>query len=246
MKILSTKYDSSVENSRPKQYSLAKLLEATKNKTEIYDSSLSAMYADLGTLTIPGIANSIPWLTYLNTIIIVIVLAKVFKCPNPFPFVYSANLQNAKAVLTPTMVDTYLDFIVTICLILLLIIAITYVCKRPRKIIQTSTTLRITLFSENEEIGLQLGRTVYSIDTASKLISENMDEKPILTLGKKLNINWQGYVLRTEEGDFELPNCIRVMPWQQHSLRTIIPSLIMIQVTAITASEDALSWQIFY
>jgi hypothetical protein len=73
-----------------------------------------------------------------------------------------------------------------------------------------------------------------------------MDEKPILTLGKKLNINWQGYVLRTEEGDFELPNCIRVMPWQQHSLRTIIPSLIMIQVTAITASEDALSWQIFY
>jgi hypothetical protein len=73
-----------------------------------------------------------------------------------------------------------------------------------------------------------------------------MDEKPILTLGKKLNINWQGYVLRTEEGDFKLPNCIRVMPWQQHLLRTIIPSLIMIQVTAITASEDAISWQIFY
>jgi hypothetical protein len=33
LKILSTKYDSSVENSRPKQYSLNKLLEATKNKT---------------------------------------------------------------------------------------------------------------------------------------------------------------------------------------------------------------------
>jgi hypothetical protein len=253
MKILSTKYDSSVENSKPKQYSLAKLLEATKNKTEIYDSSLSAMYADLGTLTIPGVANSIPWLTYLNTIIIVIVLVKVFKCPNPFPFVYSANLQNAKAVPTPTMgtpilqqVDTYLDSIVTICLILLLIIAIAYVYKRPRKVIQTSTILRITLFSENEEIGLQLGKTLYNIDRASRLVSENMDEKPIFTLGKKLNINWQGYVLRTEEGDFELPNCIRVMPWQQHSLRTIIPSLVMIQVTAITAPEDALSWQIFY
>jgi hypothetical protein len=32
MEILSTKYDSSVENSKPKQYSLAKLLEATKPK----------------------------------------------------------------------------------------------------------------------------------------------------------------------------------------------------------------------
>jgi hypothetical protein len=149
---------------------------------------------------------------------------------------------------TPTLqqVDTYLDSIVTICLILLLIIAITYVYKRPRKVIQTSTTLRITLFSENEEIGLQLGKSLYKIDRASKLISENMDEKPILTLGKKLNINWQGYVLRTEEGDFELPNCIQVMPWQQHSLRTIIPTVIMIQVTALTASEDTLSWQIFY
>jgi hypothetical protein len=149
---------------------------------------------------------------------------------------------------TPTLqqVDTYLDSIVAICLILLLIIAITYVYKRPRKVIQTSTTLRITLFSENEEIGLQLGKTLYKIDRTSKLISENTDEKPKLTLGKKLNINWQGYVLRTEEGDFELPNCIRVMPWQQHSLRTIIPTLIMIQVTSITASEDNLSWQIFY
>jgi hypothetical protein len=149
---------------------------------------------------------------------------------------------------TPSLqqVDTYLDSIVTICPILLLILAITYIYKRPRKVIQTSTILRIILFSEDGEMGLPLGKTLFKIDRASKLISENMTEKPKLTLGKKLNINWQGYVLRTEEGDFELPNCIRVMPWQQHSLRTIIPTLIMIQVTAITATEDTLSWQIFY
>jgi hypothetical protein len=182
------------------------------------------MYADLGTLTIPGIANSIPWLTYLNTIIIVIVLVKVFKCPNPFPFVYSANLQNVKAVPTPTMgipslqhVDTYLDSIVTICLILLLIIVIIYLYKRPRKIIQTSTILKIILFSEEGEIGLPLGKTLYKIDTSSKLISENLAEKPKLTQGKKLNIDWQDYVLRTEEGDFELPNCIRVTAFSKNN-----------------------------
>jgi hypothetical protein len=84
--ILSTKYDASVENAKPKQYSLAKLLEATKNKSNIYDNSLSAMYANLGSLTYPGIANSIPWLTYLNTLIIIVILVKVFQCPNPFPF----------------------------------------------------------------------------------------------------------------------------------------------------------------
>jgi hypothetical protein len=235
IRILSTRYDSSVENSKPKQYSLTKLLEATKNKTEIYDSSLSAMYADLGTLTIPGIANSIPWLTYLNTIVITIVLIKVFKCPNPFPFVYSANLQSTKAMPTSTMgmpslqqVDTYLDSVVTICVVLLLIMVVIYFCKRPREIVQTSTLLKIILFSEEEEIGLPLGKTLYKIDMSSRLTSENMEEKPILTLGKKLNINWQGYVLRTEEGDFELPNYIRVMPWQQRSLRTIIPKLIIV------------------
>jgi hypothetical protein len=232
---------------------LAKLLEATKNKTEIYDSSLSAMYADLGTLTIPGIANSIPWLTYLNTIVLVIVLVKIFQCPNPFPFVYSANLQNAKAMPTSTMgipslqqVDTYLDSVVTICLVLLLIIVVIYFCKKPREIVRNNTLLKIILLSEEEEIGLPLGKTLYKIDTSSHLTSENMEEKPILTLGKKLDINWRGYVLRTEEGDFELPNYIRIMPWQQRSLRTIIPKLIIVQVVATTVTGDTLSWQIFY
>jgi hypothetical protein len=112
--------------------------------------------------------------------------------------------------------------------------------------VQTSTLLKIILFSEEEEIGLPLGKTLYKIDMSSKLISETMEEKPILTLGKKLDINWQGYVLRTEEGDFELPNYIRVMPWQQRSLRTIIPKLIIIQVIATTVTGDTLSWQIFY
>jgi hypothetical protein len=121
-----------------------------------------------------------------------------------------------------------------------------YFCRKPREIVQNSTLLKITLFSEEEEIGLPLGKTLYKIDMSSKLTSENMEEKPILTLGKKLDINWKGYVLRTEEGDFELPNYIRVMPWQQRSLRTIIPKLIIIQVVATTVTGDTLSWQIFY
>jgi hypothetical protein len=45
------------------------------------------------------------------------------------------------------------------------------------------------LFSEEEEIGLPLGKTPYKIDMSSKLTSENTEEKPKLTLGKKLNIN---------------------------------------------------------
>jgi cbb3-type cytochrome oxidase subunit 3 len=149
---------------------------------------------------------------------------------------------------TPSLqqVDTYLDSIVTICLVLLLIIVIVYIYKKPRKIVQTSTILKIILFLDDREIGLPLGKTLFKIDRTSQLTSENVSEKPILTLGQKLNINWQGYVLRTEEGDFELHNYITVMPWQQLSLRNIIPTLVMIQITAITATEDTLSWEIFY
>jgi cbb3-type cytochrome oxidase subunit 3 len=164
------------------------------------------MYADLGTLTIPSIANSMPWLTYLNTNIIIVILIKIFKCLNPYPFVYSANLQSTKALPTPTMgtpslqqVDTYLDSIVTICLILLLIIVIAYIYKKPRKIIQTSTILKIILFSDNREIGLPLGKTLFKIDRTSQLTSENISEKPILTLRQKLNINWQGHVLKRKK-----------------------------------------------
>jgi hypothetical protein len=143
-------------------------------------------------------------------------------------------------------VDIYLDCVITLCLILLLIIVLIYACKTPKKVIQTSTTLKLILFSDEGEIVLQLGKTVFNIDRTSELRSENPTDKPILTLGRKLTIDWKGYALRTEEGEYELPNKLKIMPWQLNSLRSIIPTLAMIQITAFTASDETLSWQIFY
>jgi hypothetical protein len=149
---------------------------------------------------------------------------------------------------TPNLykVDIYLDWVITICLILLLIIVLIYACKTPKKVIQTSTTLKLILFSDEGEIVLQLGKTVFNIDGTSELRSENPTVKPILTLGRKLTIDWKGYALRTEEGEYELPTNLKIMPWQLNSLRSIIPTLAMIQITAFTASDETLSWQIFY
>jgi hypothetical protein len=167
--------------------------------------------------------------------------------------VYSASLQGAKALPlpctedpSPHRINIYLDIIVTVCLIILLVLAVGYACKQRKKVIQTHTILKLILISDEGEIVLQLGKTVCHIDRTSDLKSDKPEDKPILTLGHKLTIDWKGYAIRTEEGDYELPTKLKIMPWQQNTLRSIIPTLAMMQITALTSNDDTLSWQIFF
>jgi hypothetical protein len=83
IEILEAQYDSSIEHDKPKEYALNKLIEAAKN-----DSDLSTLYDKLGTLKHPIVSNTIPWLTYLISIVLAILLFRIIKLPRLFPLIY--------------------------------------------------------------------------------------------------------------------------------------------------------------
>jgi hypothetical protein len=212
IKILSTKYDNSIENDKLKQYSLNKLIEASNNNTPVYDSDLSVLYSNLGTLTHPFISNSIPSLTYLNSIVIAILLIKMLKIPNPFLLIYSPNLPTttAKSIDSSCLeihpvkqADIHLDFIVTICLIILIIAVIRLACKKRKHSVNNSTTFKLTLISPKGEIILDFGKTLCAINKTTMLYSDTPDYKPTFTLSHKLEIDWQKFVLKTGEGKYK-------------------------------------------
>jgi hypothetical protein len=252
--ILSTKYDNSVENDKTKQYSLNKLIEASNNNTPVYDNDLSALYSNLGTLTHPFISNSIPWLTYLNSIIIAVILIRTLKLPNPFPLIYSPNLPKATAksidsscleIHPVKQADIYLDFIVTICLIILIVAVIRLACKKRKHSVNNSTTFKLTLISPKGEIILDFGKTLCAINKTTMLYSDTPDCKPTFALSHKLEIDWQKYLLKTGEGKYKLPVEVKLLPWQITTLREIIPELTLIQISAVNNLGEPLSWQIF-
>jgi hypothetical protein len=61
------------------------------NDSKAYNDEVSAMAANLGYMAHPTISGSVPWLTYLNTFIIILILIYIILC-NIFTGVATASI----------------------------------------------------------------------------------------------------------------------------------------------------------
>jgi hypothetical protein len=183
-KLLSVEFQNSMENDKPKQYSLKKLIQAAKNKTIVYDDEISAMYAKLGFMTTPTVSSTLPWLTYINSIIIAYLVFRIipfhkFKIAKIVTAIAAAT--KASVIYSPptspqpppiatqlsTEIALWLDVATVIALLLVIILLCCYLWRKIRH--ANKTMFEITFFAGSDEISLDLGRSAYKVDEDSEL-----------------------------------------------------------------------------
>jgi hypothetical protein len=101
--VLSQEFAKSVANDASQRYSLKKLMETARNDNIAYNNEISAMYANLGYITNPLISNSVPWMTYLNSVLIIGIIIFLIPC-NRVPTVATAS---AATSMTPVQTKAF-------------------------------------------------------------------------------------------------------------------------------------------
>jgi hypothetical protein len=250
LQLVSSQFDQSVARDKPKEYALSKLIAATKNKTIAYDDEVTMLSSNLGYLQNTVISNSIPWLTYVNSLILIVVLFRIFPCaglltvttPNIPPV--SADPVVYSGLLTSTTL--FLDFILVTCAILALLLYFWKICCKSRLKRFNQTAFKITLFAGEDEISFDLGQSAFKLTTDAELHSNTPGDLPQIVAAMTLVVDWRGYALRNTKITFNLPTSASVKPWQLLILKKILPNLRVLQITAFSGPQEPLSWSIFY
>jgi hypothetical protein len=253
--VLSQEFAKSVANDAPQRYSLKKLMATARNDNIAYNNEISAMSANLGYITNPLISNSIPWMTYVNTVLIIGIIIFLIPC-NKMPTVatigattsmlpvqtraFSIAQQDSIAIATLT-----LDFALTICIIVGIVLYLWKFCYKDKKNRLIKTIFQLTLYAGEDEVSLELGKTAFKVTEATDFVSPDA-LLPRITVSLSMIIDWQNYVLQTNKSQFHLPTIVKLKPWQLPLLHRVVPKLKALQLTALCDGHQIQSWTLFY
>jgi ABC-type multidrug transport system fused ATPase/permease subunit len=236
--ILSALFSQSVANDKPKQYSLKKLIEAASNDSKAYKDEVSVMAANLGFMANPTVSGSVPWLTYLNTLIIILILIYIIPC-NRFTGVATASMLPVQAHAfsdiqeeTVTSISLILAFIVTGCILVAFIIYFWKNCCREKSNTLKKTSFHLTLYAGEDEISIDIGKSAFRVTDNTNLVSSTPEVLPIIRVSLSMFIDWHEYVLQGDRSQFHVPSLIKLKPWQLPLLYRIVPKLRVLQVSA--------------
>jgi hypothetical protein len=151
LQLVSSQFENSVARDKHKEYALSKIIAATKNKTIAYDDEITMLSSNLGFLQNSFVSNSIPWITYLNSVILIIVLFRIFPCAGLF----TVTTQNTPTVSADpvlysgllTSTTLFLDLILVTCAELALLLYFWKLCCKSRIKRYRQTAFKITLFN---------------------------------------------------------------------------------------------------
>jgi hypothetical protein len=249
--ILSAEFTQSVANDKPKQYSLKKLIEAASNDSKAYNDEVSVMAANLGYMANPTISGSVPWLTYLNSLIIIVIVIYIIPC-NRFTGVATATMLPAHAHAfsdiqeeTVTSISLILAFIVTGCVLVAFIIYFWRNCCKQKSHSHLQTSFQLTLYAGEDEISIDIGKSAFRVTDNTNLASPTPDKLPLIRVSLSMFVDWNDYVLQGDRSQFHLPTLIKLRPWQLPLLYRIVPKLRVLQVSAYTGTQSH-SWTLFY
>jgi hypothetical protein len=254
--VLSQEFAKSVANDAPQRYSLKKLMATARNDNIAYNNEITAMSANLGYITNPIVSNSIPWMTYINTFLIIGIIIFLVPC-NKVPTVATASTaasmlpMSTKAFSiaqqdTVTVMNLTLDFALTICIIAIVTLYLWKVCYKDRKNKLIKTVFQLTLYAGEDEISLELGKSAFKVTDTTEFTSPNTTLLPKISVSLSMIIDWQNYVLQTNKSQFNLPTIIKLKPWHLPLLHRVVPNLKALQLTALCAGQQIQSWTIFY
>jgi hypothetical protein len=231
-------------------------METARNDNIAYNNEISAMSANLGYITNPLISNSIPWMTYLNSILILGIIIFLIPC-NKMPTVATAGTAASMLPMQTrafsiaqqdaiTTINLTLDFALTVCIIVGVVILLWKFCYRERKNKLSKTLFQLTLYAGEDEISLELGKSAFKITDTTEFISPASETLPKITVSLSMIIDWQNYVLQTNKSQFHLPNIIKLKPWQLPLLHRVVPQLKALQLTALCDGHQIQSWTLFF
>jgi hypothetical protein len=254
--VLKQEFAKSVASDAPQRYSLKKLMQTARNDNIAYNNEISAMSANLGYITNPLISNSVPWITYLNTVLIVGIIIFLVPC-NKMPTVATAG---ATASMLPTQIRAFslaqqdtiavmtltLDFVLTICIIAGIVLYLWKFCCKDRRTKLIKTIFQITLYAGEDEVSLELGKSAFKVTEATDLVSPDNALLPRITVSLSMIIDWHNYVLQNNSSQFHLPTIVKLKPWQLPLLHRVVPKLKALQLTALCDGHQIQSWTLFY
>jgi hypothetical protein len=139
-----------------------------------------------------------------------------------------------------------LDFALTACIIVGVVILLSKFCYRERKSKLSKTLFQLTLYAGEDEISLELGKSAFKITDTTEFISPTSDLVPKITVSLSMIIDWQNYVLQTNKSQFHLPTIIKLKPWQLPLLYRVVLQLKALQLTALSDGHQIQSWTLFY
>jgi hypothetical protein len=190
--VLSQEFAKRVANDAPRRYSLKKLMETARNDNIAYKNEISAMSANLGYITNPLISNSIPWMTYVNSVLIIGIIIFLIPC-NKLPTVATTSATAAMLPMqtrafsiaqqdTITSINLIVEFALTTCIIVGVIVLFWKFCYRERKNKLSKTLFQLTLYACEDEISLELGKSAFKITDTTEFISSTPETLPKITM----------------------------------------------------------------
>jgi hypothetical protein len=243
-KILEHNFHSSLLSDQPIKLSLNKLLNQAKMKDRAYINDITALHASLGYLTDDRVSTSIPWLTYINfflTMLITIFLFLKFGCVGLLITAPPAHaLSIEQTLLSNFKLAEWFDIFIILLLLFGLITFLFFKNKRPC----FATYLYITFFSDNNECTLFLRSTNLHVVPNGRLITHSTI--PTFRLRLFLYINWQQISLVNSDVTICLPSRILLSPREYYHLRALLPNLKNVQIAAhaSTSRNSLVSWVI--
>jgi hypothetical protein len=135
------------------------------------------MSANLGFMTNPTVSGSVPWLTYLNSIVLIGIIIFLVPC-NRLPSVATASMlptkANAFSIIeqeTLTSINLVLEFIIAGCIIVGVMIYIWKSCCKDRQTEMFKTLFQLTLYAGEDESSVDLGKSAFKITEATQFTS---------------------------------------------------------------------------
>jgi hypothetical protein len=168
----------------------------------------------------PTISGSVPWLTYFNSLVIILIVIYIIPC-NRFTGVATATMLPAHAHAfsdiqeeTVTSISLILAFIVTGCILVALVIYFWKNCCKQKAHKHLKTSFQLTLYAGEDEISLDIGKSAFRVTDNTNLVSPTPDKLPLIRVSLSMFVDWNEYVLQGDRLQFHLPTLIKLKPIQ--------------------------------